>query len=503
LTYGTTPTLNTKKILNGQFTISTDLYDKKCPFGKSFESLIKECCGPLESRLSVKKLVEHKFFKRQNCPDPAGVQNFFGHILKSTEQRINSSLPIPPSMKTFDDSLIPSDVSPSNENVDDSNLNVVVSPDKGTHHGQDSKEEDVPSMDDTFSFSTTIDSKELKKIMQAKGDEKPEPTSPLVDHPPTIHEDQVALHQANGPGPTMHNAPALTSGSSTASYNDPSSSHHLTPRSSPLGAPSDQDFQPTDELMKSSRNYRFSFSQSVDHSADQTENTTNPVLTPSDSIPIETPQQGQETPVPTQKIGRFKVAAGRLSESLPSGDTENSETYDPDEVEEDGADSDSVPIQQLPTVVETKPKGRFIVSPAAPEQELSADDRDDDLEDAKSPDSAEMQDIRQPVVDEPATLQPKQQQPLVNGMKTPKWTAPQKDKSQWSCEECSEWVQSLGKAYSPYGQVFIDNGVDGSLLSDENPEELQEMLQEIMSNKLHLKKIIKEWNKVQAGVESQ
>merc|ERR1712051_11678 len=98
-----------------------------------------------------------------------------------------------------------------------------------------------------------------------------------VEHPPTIHEDQVVLHQANGPGPgpTMHNAPALTSGSSTASYNDPSNTHHLTPRSSPLGGPNDQDFQPTDELMKSSRNYRFSFSQSVDHSADQPENTTN------------------------------------------------------------------------------------------------------------------------------------------------------------------------------------------------------------------------------------
>merc|ERR1712113_965104 len=115
-----------------------------------------------------------------------------------------------------------------------------------------------------------------------------------------------------------------------------------------------------------------------------------------------------------------------------------------------------------------------------------------------------MQDIRQPVVDEPATLIQPKQQPLVNGMKTPKWTAPKTNKSEWTLEECSEWVRSLGNAYSAYGQVFIDNGVDGSLLSDENVDELQEMLQEVVKNKLHLKKIIKEWNKMQAtGVESQ
>ena len=95
ITYGSTPPLNAKNILHKQAqSISTDLYDKKCPFGKSFENLIKECCNPnVEQRIKISKLMEHKFF-RSKC-EPTHVKQYFSHILKSTEKRINSSLQAP------------------------------------------------------------------------------------------------------------------------------------------------------------------------------------------------------------------------------------------------------------------------------------------------------------------------------------------------------------------------------------------------------------------------
>eukprot|EP01083_Nonionella_stella_P191358 708367_1 len=97
LTYGTTPPLNynTKNILQKQATsITTDLYDKKCPFSKGFELLIKDCCASkLENRISINKLLEHKFFTKK--AEHINIKQYFGHILKSTEKRINSSLSAP------------------------------------------------------------------------------------------------------------------------------------------------------------------------------------------------------------------------------------------------------------------------------------------------------------------------------------------------------------------------------------------------------------------------
>lgn len=67
LTYGQTPNIpmNKNKIfLKGQFqNVGIQSYDKKCPFGKNFESLIQCCCSlQPDERQSVNQLIEHPFF---------------------------------------------------------------------------------------------------------------------------------------------------------------------------------------------------------------------------------------------------------------------------------------------------------------------------------------------------------------------------------------------------------------------------------------------------------
>lgn len=272
----------------------------QCPFSKPFQSLIKECCGPLKERISVNKLVEHKFFKGANCPNPEAITNFFGHILKSTEQRINSSLAAPPSMKTnnidVDGTLLG-----GNENVNDSNNgpnillngNALNNGNEGSSHTgpetADSGKGDNPISltDSDFSFSTRLDPSMLENI-RAKSHETPPPTT-HTDPPTvgTIHENEEASPKQPSDivapnGPTMHNPPITSGGSTSVSYNDPASSHHLTPRQnptqSPLGHPVDQEFQVTDELMQSTRNYRFSFSESKSQM--------NCVMSPTDSVSL-------------------------------------------------------------------------------------------------------------------------------------------------------------------------------------------------------------------------
>ena len=122
ITYGSTPPFTTKNILQKQAqSISTDLYDKKCPFGKSFENLIKECCNPnVEQRIKISKLMEHKFFKGK-C-EPLQIKQYFSHILKSTEKRINSSLQAPISFN-YNGTITNND-----ENINDINNNGTNKP---------------------------------------------------------------------------------------------------------------------------------------------------------------------------------------------------------------------------------------------------------------------------------------------------------------------------------------------------------------------------------------
>merc|ERR1719229_229014 len=146
------------------------------------------------------------------------------------------------------------------------------------------------------------------------------------------------------------------------------------------------------------------------------------------------------------------------------------------------APQDSEDEQQHAANTNQKPKGRFMVSPAAPEREHSADEDADGKSDLSSPG---FEDTSPP---QPSSTQQKQKQ--INGQISPEskeWIAPDTDKSTWTQEQCSQWVTSLGKAYEYVGPLFIDNGVDGELLSDEelsDPKQLEDMLKEIVTNKL-------------------
>eukprot|EP01083_Nonionella_stella_P205854 749249_1 len=67
-----------------------------------------------------------------------------------------------------------------------------------------------------------------------------------------------------------------------------------------------------------------------------------------------------------------------------------------------------------------------------------------------------------------------------------------KSKIDWNTEDVSEWLKSLGKHYHQYATEFVDSGVDGGLLNGLD----EESLADIVTNKVHLKKIIFSWRKL-------
>jgi len=555
LTYGQPPILKTTNVLQNQYKITTDLYERKCPFSKSFESLIKDCCGPLPERISVNKLVEHKFFKGKGkaatCPNPAAIQNFFGHLLKSTEKRINSALDAPPSLKTLDIDVVDSSLGSlvgGNENVDDSNqganalAHIHVSGPSGSASNVASPEmldaakggdTANPEMDDHWSFSTKIDPATLSESLEreqmnsnanhpdAAGLHHPQ----HGQHPPTILENQAVLHQPpedhKSPhrGPSLHNAISTSANGSVSFNSDPAHAHldgtRLTPRQSaqsPLGPPQEvaADFVPSDEVMMSKRNYRFSFSANSESGITESGiAVTGSQLVMSPNSADDTALGGTletTTPVPTKTVGRFKVAAGKMSVTYSNDNMDLSETNDDYDVEDrqDSYDGDGFMDQGADTATDSaKPSTRFIVSSVDPEMENSADEEAEGKETyLSSPGPEDAPNENEPPQKNGTYIaaQPPQQHqtpPTHPPAQPPAFTPPNKAKSEWTKEEVSQWVLSLGKAYAPYGQLFVEHGVDGDLLSDEDPQELMDMLKAIMNNKLHQKQITKKWNKLQ------
>ena len=89
LTYGYPPPIS--KITRE---ITTDLYDKKCPFSRHFQSLIKDCCNlNLEKRIGINKLIKHRFFRGKAAK--LEICKCFSNMLKSTEKRIDPALQKP------------------------------------------------------------------------------------------------------------------------------------------------------------------------------------------------------------------------------------------------------------------------------------------------------------------------------------------------------------------------------------------------------------------------
>eukprot|EP01083_Nonionella_stella_P246574 855888_1 len=67
------------------------------------------------------------------------------------------------------------------------------------------------------------------------------------------------------------------------------------------------------------------------------------------------------------------------------------------------------------------------------------------------------------------------------------------EKRKWSTNDCAQWIGSLGNSYRKYMRIFIDNGVDGMLLSQLDDE----VLKEIVKSRIHLMKILSSWNQLQ------
>eukprot|EP01084_Bolivina_argentea_P141969 249450_1 len=98
LAYGSPPPLNIniKNLFDSkQAPISTALYQKSkiCSFSKDgkkkFDAFIKDCCCfNLEKRISIEKLISHKFFTKRAKQTHIIVKQFFGNKIKSTEKRI-------------------------------------------------------------------------------------------------------------------------------------------------------------------------------------------------------------------------------------------------------------------------------------------------------------------------------------------------------------------------------------------------------------------------------
>eukprot|EP01083_Nonionella_stella_P100332 282840_1 len=75
-------------------------------------------------------------------------------------------------------------------------------------------------------------------------------------------------------------------------------------------------------------------------------------------------------------------------------------------------------------------------------------------------------------------------------LKKPKFNS--KNKSKMSTKEVSNWIGSLGSAYKQYVKPCIENAIDGSLLDELNEDSLSDMI----TNKIHRKKIMLEWYKL-------
>eukprot|EP01083_Nonionella_stella_P149018 472657_1 len=67
------------------------------------------------------------------------------------------------------------------------------------------------------------------------------------------------------------------------------------------------------------------------------------------------------------------------------------------------------------------------------------------------------------------------------------------EKRKWSTNDCAQWIGSLGNSYRKYMRIFIDNGVDGMLLSQLDDE----VLKEIVKSRIHRMKVLSSWNQLQ------
>merc|ERR1719204_463455 len=359
LCYGSTPTLATKHNLQGT-PISTELYDadRKCPFGSAFKAFVKDCCAKVEQRTSAKHLLQHKFLRLR--ADAEQVTTFFKHILKSTEQRINGALQRPqwfPMRADEQDAL-------SNENVDESNHVLTITPAQAQGHtqhaqqaptdanalGAEEQKQARPDLhDEQWSFSTTFRSKSDLDV-QAKAQEQAE-----QEQLQARAQTELLTHiEQPAPQPQAQSEPLL--GQTPVVEEEKALAHdELSP-------------QAVSEAVngKSQRKYRISFSESQSDAR------------------AALGLGGAETPaaantVPPVQVGRFGVSyPSRMSHSEPSQSgqpVEPSETepYDPESGSQHSHSSQHLQLEEPDKAQgqgQTRQIRRFIISNA----DVSADE---------------------------------------------------------------------------------------------------------------------------------
>ena len=142
LAYGEAPP--SKQHIVGQYRpLGIDDYERKCPLGKSFQLLIKNCCSDTNRITSIAKLLDHSFFGKK-C-DRSKIKQTFGQLIRSTEERINSSFHAPSSFPN-----IVKTPSTQNLGVNSGNLRS----------------------DGDWSFSTTLRLSTIQKAMNDKSQEQ-------------------------------------------------------------------------------------------------------------------------------------------------------------------------------------------------------------------------------------------------------------------------------------------------------------------------------------------
>jgi len=469
LCYGSTPPITAKHTLQ-QIPISTDLYDTKCPFGSVFKQFVRDCCASVDKRMTAKQLVSHKFFKQR--ADADGVKQFFGHILKSTEQRINGALQRP---KWFPVPADEQDTLGGNSSDDgDANVTLTVTPAQKSYEGDgqtetallsqqietESEEKARPVLaDEAWSFSTTIASKSELDAAVAKQEQsesgggnvpqRQAQSEPLMGGAQTSPEVQIVEEEKASP-PARGRAQQQVNGSA--------------------------------------RKYRISFSESQSDARALGGDPRS--LVGSVETPVSAGATGVASSVPPVQVGRFGVSyPSRMSHS-------ESAPVEPSETREDGdygPESGSQSSQHAQAVggqgqdhLDTQGTGnsnsgddkgqtrqirRFIISNA----DVSAD------EDPEAVETPQPQEVPQQI---------EQAQPAQSV--DAEWQQPAKEKLQWTAKECSEWVSSLGGKYKQYEGEFIENGIDGEFLRELDSETLSE----IVKSGLHRKKILTAWQKL-------
>jgi serine/threonine-protein kinase OSR1/STK39 len=377
---------------------TVDSYDKPCPFGKQFQSLIKDCCT-VTDRVSINQLIKHPFFKKA-CP-PSMIKKEICHLIQSIESRVNPAFLAPTCFTNaprVDDTPVQSNDAIDSITFDFNTdiLSVRHSDNAFTNNNNtNTNTNNTHTNTKNTGLQATTIVEETSDVIPMINDSNNNPTGVDVDIQHQSTQIQVLVEHING-----NNA---------------------------------------------SRIRRVSFSDS--HSADL---------------------QAEETPtekVPDKK-GRFNIEV--LNNN--AGDEEADGT-----VNHYGR-FDVTSGKQTPQAVHIAEQIDF-----ANARNNSNNNNNSHNQNQSSTNEAQVQTSAAVNRNQQAIQQASQVQPP-----PAQTSALPKDVLNWTEQHCADWLATLGDAYVKYQEAFISNGIEGQLIQEFDDE----MLLEIVPNKLHRRKII-------------